>query len=87
MEVIMKSLRSLALMLVVSTFPSFLVPAYAQQEVDPDHFDQVQTNAASAPKSQAGLKTSSSHHQASQVRVASKHSGNRSHHHQARASA
>jgi hypothetical protein len=74
-------------MLVISSFPSFLVPAYAQQEIAPDHFDQVQTQAASAPKSQAGMKTASSHHQASQVRMASKHSSNRLHHHQAHPSA
>ena len=83
----MKSLRSLVLMLVVSTFPAFLVQAYGQQEVDPDHFDQVQAKAANGPKAQAALKTSPSHHQAGRVRVASKHSGNRSHHHQAHASA
>jgi hypothetical protein len=76
----MKSLRSLVLILVVSTFPAFLVPAYGQQEVDPDHFDQVQAKSANGPKAQTPWKTSSSHHQASRVRVASKHSGNRSHH-------
>jgi hypothetical protein len=83
----MKSLRSLVLMLVVTTFPSFLVPAYAQQEIDPDHFDQVQTNAASAPKSLAAQKPASSQHRSSHVRLASKRSSNRSHHHQTHASA
>ncbi len=82
----MNSLRSLVLMLVVSTFPAFLVPAYAQQEVDPDHFDQVQAKAP-VSKSQADHKMASSHHHASHVRLASKHSSNRSHHHQAHASA
>jgi hypothetical protein len=82
----MKSIRFFVLMMVVSIFPAFVVQAYAQQEVDPDHFDQVSANAPASPKAQANHKTASSHHQASHVRLASKHSG-KSHHHQARVSA
>jgi hypothetical protein len=82
----MKSLRSLVLILVVSSFPSFLVSAYAQQEVDPDHFDQVQAKAP-VSKLQADHKTASSHHQVGHVRLASKHSSNRGHRHQTHASA
>jgi len=36
----MNSLRIWALMLVLGAFSIFSMPAHAQQEVDPDHFDQ-----------------------------------------------
>ncbi len=36
----MKSFRFFVLAIVVGIFPAFLIPASAQQEVDPDHFDQ-----------------------------------------------
>jgi len=36
----MKSLRLSALILALEAFSIFSVPAHAQQEVDPDHFDQ-----------------------------------------------
>ena len=36
----MKSLRLSALMLALGVFSTFSMPAHAQQEVDPDHFDQ-----------------------------------------------
>jgi hypothetical protein len=39
----MKSLRICSLMLVLGTFSICSIPAYAQQEVDPDHFDQLST--------------------------------------------
>jgi hypothetical protein len=82
----MKSIRFFVLMMVVSIFSAFVLQAYAQQEVDPDHFDQVSANAPASPKAQANHKTVSSHHQTRHVQLASKHSG-RSHHHQAHASA
>ncbi|MGB8889526.1 MAG: hypothetical protein WCC87_22570 [Candidatus Korobacteraceae bacterium] len=82
----MKSIRFLVLMMAVSTFPAFVVQAYAQQEVAPDHFDEVPATVAASPKAHADHKAGSSHHQASHVRLASKHSG-KSHHHQARTSA
>jgi|SRR6516225_670159 hypothetical protein len=39
----MKSLRISALMLALGAFSICSVPAHAQQEVDPDHFDQPNT--------------------------------------------
>jgi hypothetical protein len=36
----MKSLRIAALMFAVSAFALCSIPGYAQQEVDPDHYDQ-----------------------------------------------
>jgi len=79
----MKSLRVLVLMLAVGTFPGFLMQAHAQQEVDPDHFDQ--------PIAQANVDGSKAqnHHKAKvaqnqnrgNVKLASKHSASKSHHH------
>jgi hypothetical protein len=39
-EELMKSLRIVAVMLAASLMPLLALPAHAQQEVDPDHFDQ-----------------------------------------------
>jgi hypothetical protein len=47
----MKSLRMLVLILAVGVSPVFLMPAHGQQEVDPDHFDQL-------PAAKADLNTS-----------------------------
>lgn len=80
----MKSLRALVLMLAVGAFAGFSMPAHAQQEVDPDHFDQ--------PSAQANVHGSKAqnHHQATTVhnqhrhnlKLASKHSaGKKSRHH------
>jgi hypothetical protein len=82
-EVIMKSLRILALLLAVGAFPPLLMQAHGQQEVDPDHFDQ-------PPAAQANVSTSNtpaSHHAQAHkhVRTASKHSIRKPKHHQAQA--
>lgn len=55
----MKSLRILALMLAFGAFSMCSLPAHAQQEVDPDHFDQA--IAASRPVRAPKLQ---SHHTA-----------------------
>jgi hypothetical protein len=39
----MKSLRICSLMLALGTFSICSIPAHAQQEVDPDHFEQPST--------------------------------------------
>ena len=39
----MKSLRICSLMLALGTFSICSIPAHAQQEIDPDHFDQSST--------------------------------------------
>lgn len=38
----MKILRILILLAMTSMIPTFLMPAVAQQEIDPDHFDQAE---------------------------------------------
>jgi len=72
----------LVLMLAVGAFSPFLLQAHAQQEVDPDHFDQ-------APAAKANVSTShhaSANHQAPKhVRTASKHNGGKPKHHQVQA--
>ena len=80
----MKSLRMFVLSLVFGAMPLFVMQAYGQQEVDPDHFDQpaaVSANA-STPKAQAKHSAASSH---KQTKTASKHSNRKSNHHQAQA--
>jgi cytoskeletal protein RodZ len=74
----MKSLRALVLMLAVGTFSGFLMQAHAQQEVDPDHFDQ----AVAQAKAQSHHKATAAQNQHhSNVKLASKHSAAKSHHH------
>jgi hypothetical protein len=83
----MKSLRLIVLMMVVGAFPAFLPQAVGQQEVDPDHFDQPAANVNASAKASSNHKPASSHHRASQVRLASRHSSSRVHHHPAHTSA
>ncbi len=81
----MKSLRAMVLMLAVGALAGFSIPAHAQQEVDPDHFDQprVQAKVNGDSKAQSQHKAMAAHNQRrSNVKLASKHStGKRSHHH------
>jgi len=81
----MKSLRALVLMLAVGAFASFSMPAHAQQEVDPDHFDQPSAQAnVHGSKAQSHYKATAAHNQQQQgnAKLASKHAaGKRSHHH------
>lgn len=75
----MKSLRALVLTLAVGMFPGLLMQAHAQQEVDPDHFDQPVAQA----KAQNHHKATAAHNQNhGNVKLASKHSA-KSHHHAA----
>ena len=53
----MKSLSICFLMLVLGTFSICSIPAHAQQEVDPDHFDQPSTS----PKHVQGSNPQSHH--------------------------
>jgi len=74
----MKSLRMLVLMFAVGAFSPFLMQAHAQQEVDPDHFDQ-----APAAKAQSNHHATAANHQAQKhVRTASKRNGGKANHHQ-----
>jgi hypothetical protein len=78
-----KIFRLMAFFLALGAFPLFLVPAQAQQEIDPDHYDQTASPQAGAhrEKARSGHKMSSAHHQANgDTRVASKHSVKAGHH-------
>ena len=80
----MKSLRALVLMLAVGAFAGFSMPAHAQQEVDPDHFDQPSAQAMSnGSKAQNHHQATAAHNQHHRnVKLASKHSAaKKSHHH------
>jgi hypothetical protein len=72
-EKVMKLFTLLALVIGLG-----LAPAYAQQEVDPDHFDAQPAKAAALPAHQR-LHASSLHHH-SRVHMA-RHNGTQLHHH------
>jgi len=84
----MKSLRMFVLILAVGAWSPFLLQAHAQQEVDPDHFDQpaaAQVNA-NTPKAQANHRATAANHQAREhAKTASKRIGRKSNHHQVQA--
>ena len=86
----MKSLRILALMLAVGASSIFSMQANAQQDVDPDHFEQqsaAQANVHSS-KAQNHHKAMAAHNQhRGNLKLASKHSGSKGTHHHAHASA
>jgi hypothetical protein len=77
----MKSLRIAALMLTLGAFSICSLPVQAQQEVDPDHYDQTSAAPAQAQGSgaQAHHKISAAQHH-SNVKLASKHT-HKAHHH------
>jgi ABC-type nickel/cobalt efflux system permease component RcnA len=88
-EAIVKLFRLLVLMLAIGVFPSFSILAQAQQEVDPDHYEQAQAAQANVhgSKAQGDHKIAHAHHRGhGNARMASKHSG-RANHHRARVSA
>ena len=85
----MKSLRMLVLMLALGVLPAFLMQAYGQQEVDPDHFDQAPAAkpAVHTPKAQTNHHAMAANHQPRKpTRTASKHMVKKPNHHQAEAS-
>jgi hypothetical protein len=73
----MKALRSFVFLMAVGVFPAFLMQAYAQQEVDPDHYEQASAKAVSVSANHAKHSGSSSHKNYSH----SKHMSASSHHH------
>jgi len=73
----MKSLRIAALMLALGAFSICSLPAHAQQEVDPDHFEQ--PAAAHMNAQHSGQQAKAQHH--SNMKVASKHSHKAHHYH------
>ncbi len=79
----MKLFRLLTLILAIGVFSAFPMHADAQQEVDPDHYEQApaaQVNAHSS-KAQGDHKVANAHHQGqNHTRLASKHSGKVNHH-------
>ena len=79
----MKLFRLLTLMLAIGVLPAFLIQARAQQEVDPDHYEQAQAAQANVhgSKAQGDHKIAHAHHRGhGNARVASKHSGKGNHH-------
>jgi hypothetical protein len=82
----MKSVRLLVFLMALGTLSAF--PAYAQQEVDPDHFDQSAAKVNNA-KAHSAPQAASAHHHAKRahVKTASRHGGGKAHHQAARASA
>ena len=85
----MKLFRSLVLMLAIGIFPAFSMQSWAQQEINPDHFEQ----SAGAQTNVHGSKAQADHTAAparprghAHARMASKHSG-RANHHRAHVSA
>lgn len=82
----MKSLRICSLMLALGTFSICSIPAHAQQDVDPDHFDQPSTfsshvrgsnpqshHTATAAQRRANQKRASAHsHQSGAEKMALK---------------
>ncbi len=78
----MKSLRIPALMLTLGAFSICSVPMHAQQEVDPDHYDQPSAAAAHVQGSgaQSHRKASAPQHH-SNVKLASKHTHKAHHNH------
>ena len=80
----MRSLRVLVLMLAVGAFPGLLMQAHAQQEVDPDHYDQPAVTA----KANTSHKSVSVHHQGQgKVKMASKRSTAKANRHRAHVAA
>lgn len=80
----MKSLRIAALILAVGAFPLFSMQAHAQQEVDPDHFDQPSAQiSAHGSRAQNSHKAVAAHNRNhGNTKLASKHAaGKGSHHH------
>ena len=73
----MKSLRILAVMLAASLMPLLALPAHAQQEVDPDHFDQPSVAKAASHLS----KTVARPQQHGDAAMASSHAGAKMNHH------
>jgi hypothetical protein len=75
----MKSLRIAALILALGAFSMSSLPAHAQQEVDPDHYDQSTAAPAKGSGAQSQKKiTAAQHH--SNANLASKHT-HKTHHH------
>jgi hypothetical protein len=80
-----KLFRLLALMLAIGVVPMFSILTQAQQEVDPDHYEQGPVAQAKGPAAKAQVaQKGAAHH--SHTRLASKHSG-RVNHHRTRVSA
>jgi hypothetical protein len=79
-----KLFRLLALMLAIGVVPTFSILTQAQQEVDPDHYEQGPAQA-NGPAAKARVAQKGAAHR-SHTRLASKHSG-RVNHHRTRVSA
>lgn len=72
----MKALQLFALVLALG-----VAPAFAQQEVDPDHFDQPAAKAPVVQKAQASQLKAQHAHKRNHESLASNHAGHVHHHH------
>jgi hypothetical protein len=76
----MKSLRKAVLLFALGAFSICSLPGYAQQEVDPDHYDQPAAASAQVkPASSHPKATANQHH--SNVKLASKRTHKTHHNH------
>jgi len=80
----MKNLRIAALTFALGAFAICSLPVQAQQEVDPDHFDQSSAPAHAQVSAQSHHKNMASQHH-SNMKLASKHSHKAHSHRQASA--
>jgi len=74
----MKSLRMSTLVLALAAFSICSLPGYAQQEVDPDHYDQPAAASARGSAAQNHHKATAAQHHGN-VKLASKHT-HKAHH-------
>jgi len=81
----MKSLRMLVLIVAVGAWSPFLMQAHAQQEVDPDHFEQPAAAQANANTAKAQANHQVNHQASKHMKTASKHTGRKSNHRQVQA--
>jgi hypothetical protein len=72
----MKHTAAAVALLAVSAISVFSVRAHAQQEVDPDHFEQ---SSAKITNSNVHKAAPIRHHSQGNARIASKHGGNKAH--------
>jgi hypothetical protein len=75
----MKSLRLLIFLLALAVVTLLPGRAYAQQEVEPDHFDQPAASIASS-KAHNSKMASVSHHSHANARASSRYAARKGHH-------
>ncbi len=77
----MKALRFFVFLMAVGVFPAFLMQAHAQQEVDPDHYEQASAKTVSVSQNHAKHSASKSQKNYAHSKNTSRHMTASSHHH------